>query len=280
MTDRDPAAEAPSLFEQTLEIETPERVRIRYELAGIGSRFAAGTIDVFLMGFVLLVLYVVLLLIADVTEKDLQEHWRAISLAAYGVALVVVWFFYLGFELVWDGQTPGKRVLRLRVVSDGGGPAPASAIVVRNVLRVADMLPLALVHVLGGIVMFVHARSKRLGDLAAGTVVVQEREVALSVDRLSRGVLEQLCDDELSGDDLARLRGFVVRRRELRAERRSEVATRLAAEMRERYELPDADPEAMIVLLANGKRPSELRDLGGPRPGPEPISDAPPAEGA
>ena len=270
MTDTQSEAQQ-SPFEQTLEIETPERVRIRYELAGIGSRFAAGTIDVFLLCFVLFTLFIILLIAMDVTVSDFQEGWRAISLAAYGIALVVVWFFYLGFELLWDGQTPGKRIMRLRVVSDEGGPAPASAIIVRNVLRVADMLPFVLVHMLGGIVMFVNGRSKRIGDLAAGTVVVQEREIELSLDRLSRGVLEELRDDELGGEDRARLRSFVVRRKELRAERRALVAAKLVADLRERHELPQADAESILVMLASGKRPSELRDLGGPR-----LADDPP----
>ena len=130
------------------------------------------------------------------------------------------------------------------------------------------MLPLVLVHVLGGIVMFISPRSKRLGDMAAGTVVVQEREIQLSLDRLSRGVLERLHGDELGGEDRARLKRFVARRKELRADRRGMVAERLIADLRERHELPDADPESILVLLASGKRPSELRDLGGPQPTP------------
>ena len=256
--------ETPSLFEQTLEIETPERVRIRYELAGIGSRFAAGTIDVLLLGFLWVVLGLVLVFAAGVTQRQIEEEWRVIALAAWGVALAITWSFYLGFELLWDGQTPGKRVMRLRVVSDEGGPAPASAIVVRNVLRVADMLPAVFVHTLGGIVMFVNGRSKRIGDLAAGTVVVQEREVVLSLDRLPRGVMDELSGDELSGDDRARLKQFVSRRREMRAESRAHVAELLAADLRERHDLPDTDAESLLVLLAGGRRPSELRDLRGP----------------
>ncbi len=262
----DPGAETASLFEQTLAIDTPERVPIRYELAGIGSRFAAGTLDVAILGFVLVALGIVMLFVLDVTMNDFRDGWRAITLAAYGVALAVVWAYYLGFELLWDGQTPGKRVMRLRVVSEDGGPAPAAAIVVRNVLRVADMLPLVLVHVLGGVVMFVSRRSKRIGDLAAGTVVVQEREVELSLDRLSRGVLDELDGDDLGSEDRARLKRFVARRRELRAERRAEVAELLVAELRERWELPPADAESIIVMLAGGRKPSDLRDLGGPSP--------------
>jgi uncharacterized RDD family membrane protein YckC len=278
MTDTTSDAEAGSPFEQTLEIETPERVRIRYELAGIGSRFAAGTIDAVLLVFVLVALFIVLLLVADVTRSDFEESWRAISIAAYGVALAVVWFFYLGFELLWDGQTPGKRIMRLRVVSDEGGPAPASAIVVRNVLRVADMLPVVIVHLLGGIVMFVNGRSKRLGDLAAGTVVVQEREVTLTLDRLSRGVLDDLHEDQLGGEERARLKGFVARRRELLPAARAKAAERLVADLRARRELPEADAESLVVLLASGRRPSELRDLVGPRRPAEPPSVEPPPE--
>ncbi len=263
-----------SAFEATLEIETPERVRIRYELAGPGSRFAAGTVDVLLIGFLTLVAVLAVALAVEVTVSDLTQRGQMLGMALAGIVMVVVWAYYLGFELLWSGQTPGKRVMGLRVVSATGGPAPAAAIVVRNVLRIVDGLPLIVVEVLGGIAMFASRRAQRIGDLAAGTVVVQERELELSLDRVARGGTS-LADGSLSSDDRARAKRFLARRKELRADRRDEIARALVDDLRTRYDLPQADPEALLSLLAAGRRPADLRDLAGPAV----PTEAPPAAG-
>jgi hypothetical protein len=70
----------------------------------------------------------------------------------------------------------------------------------------------------------------------------------------------------------------VARRKELRADRRGMVARRLYDDLNARHELPDADPEGVLVLLASGKRPSELRDMGGPKMEPA-LDAAPPTDG-
>ncbi len=258
-------AAATSPFELHVEIETPERVSIRYDLAGLGSRFAAGTIDGTLLALVILSILVCAIFFLNISFNDFDKHAAYLMFGATGVMIAATWLYYLGFELLWNGQTPGKRALKLRVVADGGGPAPASAIVVRNVLRVADMVPVFfLVHVLGGIVMFISGRSKRLGDMAAGTIVVQERDVAIDLARLSRGVVERLGDGELSTDDRTSAQRFLTRLRELKADRRAAVARCVLESIRERHELPEGDPVALLTALARGRRPAELVDMAGP----------------
>ncbi len=255
----DPTA---SPFEQTLDIETPERVRIRYELAGIGSRFAAGTIDFCLLFVVLFALFLVAVF-ANLFGIATTDDGQFILLAFMGAGLAVVWAYYLLCELTMGGQTPGKRLMKLRVVSEQGGPAPASALFVRNVLRVVDCIPLGLVHVLGGVVMFASSRSKRLGDMVAGTVVVQEREIALNLDRLPGAPSAD--PGRLSSEERTLVRRFLDRRNELRPIHRVEVAARLAAPLRERLELPAGDDEELLALLAAGRSATEVRDLAGPR---------------
>ena len=253
--------ERETLLEQRLEIETPERVHIVHELAGIGSRFAAGTLDLLVL---MLPACAALLAVALLAPGALGggESVTVVLLAGVGVLVAIYWSYYLGFELFWGGQTPGKRLLRLRVVSEDGGPASTAGIVVRNVLRIVDGLPVML-YVLGGIVMFVNRHSRRVGDLAGGTVVVREREERLAVERLAAAPAPG-GEGNLSREELDRVRRFLVRRGELAPGYRDRVARSLAEEIAAAHDLSAADPEAMLALLASGRTPREVRALQGP----------------
>jgi hypothetical protein len=101
--------------------------------------------------------------------------------AAVGIIFIFVWLFgyYLVFEIAAAGRTPGKRAMRLRVVRTDGGPLTVSAALVRTILRIVDFLPWG--YAVGAIAAFTSERNQRLGDMAAGTVVVQE---ARSVDAM------------------------------------------------------------------------------------------------
>ena len=164
-----------SLLDERLEIETPERVVIAYDLAGIGSRFAAGTIDAAILLVPWCAAGCVAAAVTGISSDLNQEELGTLGWAVLGACVSIVFLYYLGCELILRGQTPGKRALKLRVVSVHGGNAGTGAIVLRNVLRLVDMLPVFFVHVLGGLVMFLNRRNQRLGDLAARTVVVRER---------------------------------------------------------------------------------------------------------
>lgn len=163
-------------------IETPEQVEVDLELAGLGSRFWAEVIDVLIR----LVVSVVLLFLVGIVlalvgrSRDLDDPALLLQLAAVAV-LYLLWLGYgILFEVKWNGQTPGKRWAGIRTVKDGGGPVDGQAAAVRNILAVADFLPAFLV--LGAVLILLTPRRQRLGDLAAGTVVVRERVVALDPD--------------------------------------------------------------------------------------------------
>ena len=98
------------------------------------------------------------------------------SLAGSVLILVVFglqWGYFLLFELFRDGQTPGKRALRLRVLHSSGQPVSVRGSIIRNILRVVDLQP-GVTGVLGGGVIMLTGRSQRLGDLAADTIVVRD----------------------------------------------------------------------------------------------------------
>ena len=164
--------------EETLIIETPERVPLHFALASIGNRFLACAVDHFLqtLGLVaVLVLFLLTSLGLDNWAERFAEapKWAQALLI---VALFVIWSgYFVLFEWAWNGQTPGKRWLRLRVIREDGRPITFWEAALRNFLRIIDLAPSSLYSV-GLVSVFISARDQRVGDLVAGTVVVRERE--------------------------------------------------------------------------------------------------------
>ncbi len=249
-----------------LAIETPERVRIVYDLAGIGSRFAAGSVDMTILLCLNAGVAVVISLLGNQWVLEMSQNPGAFFMAAMGIFYLILWGYFLGFETFWSGQTPGKWVMRIRVVSEEGGPASVSAIFVRNLLRVVDALPILVAHGGGGIVMIMHARHKRVGDLAAGTIVVRERPTDLGIGRLEEVARapRDVRPDELNREELELAQRFAARMEELTVASRKQLAERIVARIEERIELPGLDAGKLLILLAQGRQPSELRDVAGP----------------
>lgn len=164
-------------------IETPENVTFGYDVADIGSRFIATLIDsivlLLLLGLVdvLLVFAIVALggeaLLDNGLEADIG--WGAGLAIALLVLLqfAIFWGYYMVFELVWNGQSPGKRLVGTRVVRTDGDPPGFFDVAVRNLVRIIDFLPTA--YAVGLVTMFLNPQARRLGDFAAGTLVVRER---------------------------------------------------------------------------------------------------------
>ena len=156
-------------------IETPEHVEFSYEVAGLGSRFTAGLVDAAIQGAGILAL-----LIAFWAGTEATSFADYVSSALWGFLLVAIflfaWGYHLYFEVFRGGQSPGKRWLHLRVVAEGGFPVTLPRAAVRNLVRIVDFLPIP--YGIAGVCMFIDPKGRRLGDLAAGTVVVRERSTA------------------------------------------------------------------------------------------------------
>jgi uncharacterized RDD family membrane protein YckC len=159
------AASAPA----ELVVATPERVSFSYETANLGSRFVAQLIDLAVLLGMLLGLSGVAVAIGIWTN---DETVPALLLLIGGFA--IFWGYFIVSEAVWSGQTLGKRALRLRAVDVRGGPIGVGQALIRNLVRPIDFLPAY--YLIGAIAIFVSERNQRLGDLAAGTVVVRERQ--------------------------------------------------------------------------------------------------------
>jgi uncharacterized RDD family membrane protein YckC len=172
--------------EETLIIETPERVPLAFALASIGNRFLAAAIDHFIQyaAMILIVLGFFTLTgigfpggdsgIAAVFEE--MSKWAVAALIIIIFALFTGYFIF--FEWFWNGQTPGKRLLKLRVIREDGRPVTLWEAAARNLLRIFDAVPgfVVPVYSIGLIAIFLSSRDQRVGDVFAGTVVIRERE--------------------------------------------------------------------------------------------------------
>jgi uncharacterized RDD family membrane protein YckC len=167
-------------------VDTPEQIELTYDVAGIGSRFLAALIDHIIISVILSFSCVGVSLAADQLALGLDEN-LVLGLFGLGVYLSLCAYFIF-FETVWNGQTPGKRIVGLRMVRTGGRPLGFLGSTVRNFIRLADFLPI--LYGLGVIVMFIDHRSRRLGDLAAGCIAVRERK-AITLESLAAPVVAE-----------------------------------------------------------------------------------------
>jgi uncharacterized RDD family membrane protein YckC len=161
-----------------LKIDTPENVTFDYDVAGIGSRFLAALVDTALIFLLQAIVIGSLILILSLIFSDtsileiIPSGW---ILAILGlISFVFFWGYYIFFEILWNGQSPGKRWVGLRVIRIDGTPITASEAIIRNLVRIIDLMPTA--YGVGVVTMFINTNSRRVGDLAAGTIVVHDRE--------------------------------------------------------------------------------------------------------
>lgn len=252
MTDLVRDRSEPADLSRQLRIETPERVEIGFEIADLGSRFFA----LFLDGFVLLVALGATGLLAwwGADSLDLSPRLSGWGLALFiALGFALFWGYFVYFEGLRGGRTPGKRWAGVRVVHDGGHPVTLRGAAIRNLIRVVDMQP-GMTWMVGGIVMMLDSRTQRLGDMAASTIVVRDRgEGELPEERLWRTSADATARPLLSASAFAGLDAFVARRRELSPEAAGRLASQLENALRE--------PLASIPHVAGRPLPERLAAL-------------------
>jgi uncharacterized RDD family membrane protein YckC len=247
-------------------VETPEVVTIAYDVAGVGSRCLAATIDTSLIALLQAGLGALVYAVAALVPGAADAGDLIFALWSV-LAFVLLWGYYLLFELLWSGQSPGKRLIGLRVIREGGRPLDFSASALRNLIRVVDFLPVG--YGLGVLTIFADPRARRLGDLAAGTLVVREG-MALSLDEVARGAAPAVVPPRaadapqapmlpnlhlLEGAAYALAEEFLRRREGLSLTRRAQLAAELSTALRQRLALPEGgDPERFIEHLVREYR--------------------------
>jgi uncharacterized RDD family membrane protein YckC len=231
-------------LEDTMTITTPEGIDLQLALAGLGSRFSAALIDVLIQG----------LLVVGVTvffsSLGILDGW---GLFAYTIILFVLIFAYhILFEVLASGRTPGKRLNGLRVVRLGGFPIGFLASAVRNTLRLVDFLPGS--YLIGCVTILVTEHNQRLGDLAAGTLVVRERKATSKLPPPRPVVTEAAHPtwdvSTITVSELQTVRQFLDRRTSIAPQARLQLAYTLAERLRPKVGGAPADLRGELFLEA------------------------------
>lgn len=233
--------------EDILHIHTPENVAFGYEVAGIGSRFLAAIVDTLLI----LALEAFISIAAILGSRYLNAAGLDESLNMWVIAIVglilffVFWGYYILFEMLWNGQTPGKRLAGLRVIRANGAPISLAESTIRNLVRLIDFIPS--LYGVGVVVMFIDRQSRRLGDLAAGTLVVRDHS-SITLESLAASPLKSTFHAPgaseypvhlLTANDVQLAEEFLRRRGELF--NRQELAPRIARTLAEHMRLPSEE---------------------------------------
>jgi uncharacterized RDD family membrane protein YckC len=271
-----------------LTIETPEQIPLEFLLAGIGSRFLALALDSLIQAAATALLIVAALVIAGGVGishlgKPGSQTWTlALLLLVY---FLVQFGYFAFFEALWNGQTPGKRYMHLRVIKDSGRPITTFDALGRNLLRLVDSLPG--IYAVAIVSALLSAKNKRLGDYIADTVVVHEKPLSAQADlhwesapraaptpppgsvlklTLPEPPLQPEGGAQLdSGYDVSRLSGeefhlletFLLRRRHLAADVRMRMARQIIDRIASKLQISEDDqrgPERLIERLANSYR--------------------------
>ena len=154
---------------------SPERVQLKLNIVGIGSRFAACFIDSIFQSILLVFLIAgaISLHVSGLIRWEMQNFRDYLLLAILLLlGFAILYGYFILFETIWNGQTPGKRFLHLRVVGENGSPVTFLAVLIRNLIRIFDALPSG--YAIGIVSMLLTNKNQRLGDLAAGTLVIRE----------------------------------------------------------------------------------------------------------
>ncbi len=160
-----------TLPDEMLNIDTPENVAFGYNVAGIGSRFLAALVDTTII--VILQLIVLGTSAYVLKAAKLMSDTDAWTAAIFGlISFLLFWGYYIFFEMVWNGQSPGKRWAGLRVIRADGTPVTLAESVIRNLVRIIDFMPIG--YGIGIVAMFINSQARRLGDMAAGSLVIHD----------------------------------------------------------------------------------------------------------
>ncbi len=241
------------MAEENLIIETPEHVELQFALASLGNRFLACAVDHLIQVLTAIIVFVVLITVSSTLNqfgKRVFDQASSGSLWAIALMIVLIFVIFFGyfaiFESIWSGQTPGKRILKLRVIKEDGRPINTFDALARNLLRLVDSMPTPY-YSIGILSVFVSERSKRLGDFVANTVVIKER----TGEAPTFAEVFESDESEDRGFDIARRRiappvHFVA---DIKNITQTEIEV-IEAFLRRRYELPQLPRQWMAWRVA------------------------------
>lgn len=253
-------------------LQTPESVELDFRLAGIGNRLYALVLDYLLLGVLIFALMLIWLICFFVLE-DWLSGFAGWELWLLAIQLLLVFALYVGyfvcFETLWQGQTPGKRWVKIRVIRDDGRPIGLAQATLRALLRpIDDLLYIGMFFIIFG------RQEKRIGDWLAGTLVIEENssprsqpasQFLASLER-ARPLAQRLQHyshlSQLSPEQLAIVRQYLLNRRDMLATARQSISQQLQAQVQDIIQFdqfsPDLAPDLFLeaVYLAYDKMPA------------------------
>ncbi|EEG77970.1 RDD family protein [Dethiobacter alkaliphilus] len=224
---------------------SPEKVYLNLELAGLGSRFAARFID----GVIQVILIIFVGVISFYAPWDTTLNIALLFILVFAVMTG----YFIFFETFWNGQTPGKRIIRIRVVQSDGSAVTFVKVLIRNIIRIIDQLPFS--YAIGMISVFVTKSSQRLGDMAAGTIVVKEnieevpKPLELHVEEMPWTGAARLNIHKISENEFAVLKKYLLRRSSLSTIEKQEWDHKLTLFFREQLGLSSLDTGPPLQFL-------------------------------
>ena len=276
-------------YQDQISIETPEQVSLRLPVAGVGSRFLAIFADTVIQIAAYILFWVaVALLLSGVSSQSSHQDTSSRAMAWTTALLILLhflayWGYFTLFEGLWRGQTPGKRIFKLRVIKDSGRQITFVEAMARNLLRIVDALPV--LYLVGILAVLFNRQRKRLGDMVAGTLVVHDEELAeagtlAEPDRtFTAGMFLPAAPEPATGqqaalfpataiarltsDDLVLLDTFFARIPELDVATKDTILQRMLTTLCARMDVPvppEATPRAALDAIAY-----ELRNQTGLR---------------
>lgn len=254
-------------------IVTPEAVLLEFPTAGLGSRSLAFLIDLVARGLLLW-----MLLLTAAGGLNLDETIAVVLL--FASTFTILFVYPVAFEAAWNGRTPGKAVLGLRVITQEGGPVRFRHAAIRSALGLVDFFVGA--GAVAVLCALATRQSQRLGDLAAGTIVVRERQARRDTQPVAfapppgwEAYTAALEVSALGGEVAVLVRAFLLRAHELeptaRHARAVDLAGRVAGTLGVPFP-PGTDPEAFLVAVTAAHQARS----GGPPPAPTQPAHLPP----
>jgi uncharacterized RDD family membrane protein YckC len=246
-------------FFNKITLQTPESVELEFTLAGIGNRAYALLIDYVVLGLILigfLVFWSIFSFQLYGVIEDLLGNNNQLELWLIAISILISFFIYVGyfvfFEVLWQGQTPGKRYVKIRVIRDDGRPIGLQQATLRALLRPVDDF-----FFLGLFLIVLSRQEKRLGDLVAGTVVIQEEQAVVSatfpVSEQAQSLANQLQTEadisRLLPEDFAVIREYLQRSGAMTSQAKAELSRQLAHQVKEVIALEKAPKVTAHLFL-------------------------------
>ena len=253
------------LQDDQLQIDTPEQIALELPLAGIGSRFLGLVIDT-LIQFLLYIIgaFAVGFSAALAGAVGIGRYLRWIPVSwAPAIAILfmfsVYWGYFAFFEMIWKGQTPGKRLAKIRVIKESGRPINAYEAIARNLLRAIDGLPG--MYGVGIVCMMLNSQNRRLGDYVAGTVVVHDKRTEEVKPDWNTVMEPAVANPQLSfvtSEELVLIETYLHRRVDMDLILRDQVAYKIASRITEKTGLQRGPNQSLDDFLEASAR--QIRD--------------------